>query len=96
MARGGLIVNRVHREGLHGHTVEQVAELLREDLGERLASRAWRRTSPTSTCSRAGTRATVERLGDELGESAPVVVPYLDEDIQDLAGLARIAAFLLG
>ena len=30
--------------------------------------------------------ATVERLSDELDHTAPVQVPYLDEDIQDLAG----------
>ena len=35
----GLIVNRVHIEGLHGHTVEQVEQLLQAELGERLAGR---------------------------------------------------------
>jgi anion-transporting ArsA/GET3 family ATPase len=95
MARGGLIVNRVHRDGLHGHTVEQVAQLLEGELGERLGARVAANLADFDVLARRDA-ATVKRLGDELGESAPVVVPYVDEDIQDLAGLARIAAHLLG
>jgi anion-transporting ArsA/GET3 family ATPase len=95
MARGGLVVNRVHREGLHGHSVEQVAELLEGELGERLGARVAANLADFDVLARRDA-ATVKRLGDELHEPAPVVVPYLDEDIQDLAGLARIAAHLLG
>ncbi len=36
-------------------------------------------------------RDTIARLRRELDEPDPVIVPHLDEDIQDLAGLARIA-----
>jgi hypothetical protein len=39
-------------------------------------------------------RDTIVRLRNELDEPNPVIVPHLDEDIQDLAGLARIAEYL--
>jgi anion-transporting ArsA/GET3 family ATPase len=94
MARVGLIVNRVHSEGLHGHTVEQVSQLLQDELGERMASRVAANLADFDVLARRDA-ATVGRLSDELGESAPVVVPYLDEDIHDLAGLARVAALVL-
>jgi anion-transporting ArsA/GET3 family ATPase len=96
MARDGLIVNRVHTEGLHGHTPEQVTELLSDELGERLAARVASNLADFDVLARRDA-ATVRRLSDELGDPAePVIVPYLDEDIQDLTGLARIAAYLLG
>jgi anion-transporting ArsA/GET3 family ATPase len=95
MARGGLIVNRVQRDGLHGRTVEEVTELLAGELGERLGGRVAANLADFDVLARRD-GATVRRLGRELGERAPVVVPYLDEDIQDLAGLARVAAHLLG
>ncbi len=95
MARGGLIVNRVHTEGLHGRTVEQVAALLSDELGEKLAARVASNLADFDILARRDA-ATVARLSDELDEPAPVLVPHLDEDIQDLAGLARIASHLLG
>ncbi len=55
MARAELIVNRVHSDGLDGKSLGQVEELLSARLGAPLA-RAWRATSPTSTCSRGATR----------------------------------------
>jgi hypothetical protein len=95
MARGGLIVNRVHREGLHGHRVERVAQLLAGELGERLGARVAANLAEWDVLARRDA-ATLKRLSDELDEPAPVVVPHLEEDIQDLAGLARIATHLLG
>jgi anion-transporting ArsA/GET3 family ATPase len=97
MARGGhMIVNRVHSEGLHGRSIEQVAELLEPELGERLATRVASNLADFDVLARRDA-ATVKRLS-ELDEDAakPVLVPYLDEDVQDLAGLARIAGHLLG
>ncbi len=98
MAREGLIVNRVHTEGLHGHTPEQVTALLEPELGERLAARVASNLDDFDILARRDA-ATVARLSDELDGPAgltQVQVPYLDEDIQDLAGLARIATHLLG
>ena len=39
--------------------------------------------------------AQVKRLGDKIGNSTPIVeVPAFDEDVHDLAALARVAAYL--
>jgi anion-transporting ArsA/GET3 family ATPase len=95
MGHGGLIVNRVHSEGLHGRSPAQVAELLTGELGERLAARVAANLADFDVLARRDA-ATVKRLSDELDDPAPVIVPHLDEDIHDLAGLAHIAARLLG
>ncbi len=93
MARGGLIVNRVHSEGLHGHSPEQVTALLEPELGERLAARVASNLADFDVLARRDA-ATVTRLSGELDDPSPVLVPHLDEDIQDLTGLARIAGHL--
>jgi hypothetical protein len=36
----------------------------------------------------------VARLSRELGERDPILVPHLDEDVRDVAGLARLAEHL--
>jgi anion-transporting ArsA/GET3 family ATPase len=95
MSKVGLIVNRVHSDGLHGHPVDEVQELLAGELGERLAGRVAANLADFDVLARRDS-ATVKRLSEDLGESAPVVVPYLDEDIHDLAGLARVAGRVLG
>jgi anion-transporting ArsA/GET3 family ATPase len=95
MTRAGLIVNRVQTEGLHGCAPEQVAELLAPELGEALAVRVASNLAEFDVLARRDA-ATVARLSGELNEATPMLVPYLDEDIQDLGGLARIAEHLLG
>jgi anion-transporting ArsA/GET3 family ATPase len=42
MQRGVLIVNRVHQDGLQGHSVTEAAQLLAGELGDRLAGRSAR------------------------------------------------------
>ena len=55
MSRGGLIVNRVHRDrGLDGHRPEQVQALLSASWAT-VWRRAWRATWRTSTCSSGAT-----------------------------------------
>lgn len=39
-------------------------------------------------------RAAIALLRSELGEDDPILVPVLDDDVHDIAGLARIQAFL--
>jgi anion-transporting ArsA/GET3 family ATPase len=95
MPRGGVIVNRVHFDGLGEHTVEQAREALAADLGERLAARVAANLADFDVLVRRD-RATIARLKDELAEPEPVLVPHLDEDVSDLAGLARLAGLLLG
>jgi anion-transporting ArsA/GET3 family ATPase len=87
------IVNRVHLHGLDGHTAGEVEALLAPDLGESLARRMAHNLADFDVLARRD-HETIARLGKELDERAPVIVPYLDEEIQDLAGLARIAGYL--
>jgi anion-transporting ArsA/GET3 family ATPase len=93
MSRGGLIVNRVHFDGLGGHSVEQVQALLEPDLGERLAAHAAGNLADFDVLVQRD-RDTIERLSRELEEPDPILVPHLDEDIRDLAGLGRLAEHL--
>ncbi len=87
------IVNRVHLHGLDGHSAEAVEALLAPELGESLARRAAHNLADFDILARRD-RDTIAHLGRELDEQNPVIVPYLDEEIQDLAGLARIAGYL--
>ena len=95
MARGGLIVNRVIRESLDGHSAGEVRALLAPALGERLAARAAANLADFDVLARRD-RETIASLSRALSEPVPLLVPNLDEDIGDLAGLARVARHLLG
>jgi anion-transporting ArsA/GET3 family ATPase len=94
MSRGGVIVNRVHFDGLDGHSVEHVQALLAPELGDGLAARAAANLADFDVLVRRD-RDTVARLSLELDEAEPVLVPHLDGDIHDLAGLALVADHLL-
>jgi len=87
------IVNRVHLHGLGGHSAEAVEASLASGLGEALARRVAHNLADFDVLARRD-RDTIAHLGRELDEPNPVIVPYLDEEIQDLAGLARIAGYL--
>ncbi|HWG09857.1 MAG TPA: ArsA-related P-loop ATPase [Solirubrobacteraceae bacterium] len=93
MTLGGLIVNRVHFDGLGEQSVEQVRDLLVSDLGERLAQRVAGNLADFDVLVRRD-RRTIARLSEELSEPAPILVPHLDEEIRDLAGLGRLAEHL--
>jgi anion-transporting ArsA/GET3 family ATPase len=93
MRSDGAIVNRVHPHGLDGHSVEQVQALLSTELGASLARRVAGNLEDFDVLVRRD-RDTIARLSQALAESDPVIVPHLDEDIQDLAGLSRIAEYL--
>ena len=92
---GGLIVNRTHSDGLDGHSTEAVSELLSDELGERLATRVATNLADFDVLVRRD-RDSVRRLASALGQTDPVLVPHLDGDVQDLAGLAWVAEQLLG
>jgi hypothetical protein len=70
-----------------------VQAALAPELGESLARRAAGNLADFDVLVRRD-RETIARLRQELEETNPVIVPHLDEDIQDLAGLARIAEYL--
>jgi anion-transporting ArsA/GET3 family ATPase len=90
---GGLIVNRVHFDGLGGHTVEQLRELFEPQLGDRLAGRVAENLADFDVLVRRD-RETIARLSEQLSQPYPILAPHLDEEIRDLAGLARLADHL--
>jgi anion-transporting ArsA/GET3 family ATPase len=88
------IVNRVHSHSLDGHSAEKVEAELAAALGDdSLARRAAHNLADFDVLARRD-RETIAHLSRELDEPNPVIVPHLDEEIQDLAGLARIADYL--
>ena len=93
MARDGAIVNRVHLHGLDGYSTEEVEARLTPELGEGLARRAANNLADFDVLVQRD-RGTIADLSRALDEPNPVIVPHLDEEIQDLAGLARIAKYL--
>jgi anion-transporting ArsA/GET3 family ATPase len=93
MSVGELIVNRVHSVGLDGLSVTEVSAMLAPALGESLASRAASNLADFDVLARRD-RETIAQLSQALEGRAPILVPNLDEDVQDLLGLARIAQHL--
>jgi anion-transporting ArsA/GET3 family ATPase len=94
MSTGELIVNRVHSGGLEDMSAEQARGLLQGDLGGELAGRVASNLADFDVLVRRD-RDTIWRLSSTFG-GAPIVVPHLDEEVQDLLGLAQIAEHLLG
>jgi len=97
MQLDALIVNRVHTLGLHGRSAAALTEELSDQLGERLAARVAANLANFDVLAQRDSE-TIARLSS--GESAtampaPVLVPHLDEEIQDLLGLSRVAEHLL-
>jgi anion-transporting ArsA/GET3 family ATPase len=97
MPLGALIVNRVHLHGMDGFAAPRVAELLAGELGEPLARRVAANLADFDVLVRRdrATIAALSRAGGAGAMPAPVLVPHLDEDVQDLLGLSRVAEHLL-
>jgi anion-transporting ArsA/GET3 family ATPase len=93
MPLSGLIVNRVHFDGLGDLSADQVRELLEADLGERLAQRVAGNLADFDVLVQRD-RETIARLAEQLAQPHPILVPHLDEEVRDLAGLAQVAACL--
>jgi anion-transporting ArsA/GET3 family ATPase len=94
MRSDGAIVNRVHLHGLDGHSSEEVEALLAAELGDASLARRAAHNLADFDILALRDRDTIARLRRQLDEPDPVIVPHLDEEIQDLAGLARIAGYL--
>jgi anion-transporting ArsA/GET3 family ATPase len=92
MNRGGLIVNRVHLDGLHGHDVEHVQSLLTEELGADLAARVASNLADFDVLVQRD-KESVAALSHTLEDLDPILVPHLDGDV-DLRGLAEIERYL--
>jgi anion-transporting ArsA/GET3 family ATPase len=92
---GGVIVNKVHypAERLRGDT-DDLAGALAARLGdEGLAQRVAENFSDYQALAERDAR-NIERLTRELRTQAVIRVPYLDEDVHDLGGLAEINRYL--
>jgi anion-transporting ArsA/GET3 family ATPase len=93
MQRGELVVNRVHSGGLAGHSVQEVSELLAPELGEGLAARVASNLGDFDLLVRRD-RETIARLSGAMQQRDPLLVPHLEQEVQDLLGLSRVAEHL--
>jgi len=92
---GGVIVNKVHYPAEElGEGDEDLPAALTEKLGdEDLARRVSANFSDYQALAERDAR-NIKRLADELHTRSVIRVPYLDEDVHDLAGLAEINRYL--
>jgi anion-transporting ArsA/GET3 family ATPase len=94
MPFGGMIVNKVHFEGAADGTSGDVEPALAEALGDgALAARVAANHRDFQTLATSD-RANIERLSGELGGTDLIQVPYLDDDVHDLAGLMDVNRYL--
>jgi len=92
---GGVIVNKVHypAERLRGDG-EDLPAALAEHLGdEELAQRVAENFADYQALAERDAR-NIDRLAGELRTKGVIRVPYLDEDVHDLAGLGEINRYL--
>ncbi len=85
-----LVVNRMHFDRLAGHTAEQAAAELSGVLGEGLARRVASNLADFDQLAQRDA-VTVRELAALAGGREPTLVGHLDEEVQDLLGLARVA-----
>ena len=98
---GGVIVNKVHYDVASapgpgpGHgSAEEVESSLAEALGDAdLAARVAANHADFRALAERD-RRNVKRLAAEIGTSSVIQVPYLDEDVHDLAGLMEVNRYL--
>jgi anion-transporting ArsA/GET3 family ATPase len=93
MPFGGVIVNRVHHDEAPDADPDDVAGALEEELGPTLAAKVAENFRDYQVLARRD-QANIERLAGQLADRRLVLLPYLDEDVHDVAGLARINRFL--
>src|ERR1700760_3087239 len=96
MPFGGVIVNRFHHDMLGDADPGDVAGLLSDRLAPDLAARVAANLDDYHRLARRD-RRTAARLPGELRAPAspePILVPHLDGDVHDIAGLERVRRFL--
>ncbi|HET8673591.1 MAG TPA: ArsA-related P-loop ATPase [Thermoleophilaceae bacterium] len=88
---GGAIVNRMSTLALLDEPVDEdeLEALLGRALGRRVAGNL-----EDYQAIAARDRQNVERLAARLGGPAPILVPHLDDDVHDLAGLREMNQYL--
>jgi anion-transporting ArsA/GET3 family ATPase len=89
----GVIVNRVHHDLLGDAEPADLHAALGDQLPARLTARVAENFRDYHVLARRDTR-NVRRLGAELGDRPLLVVPHLDDDVHDVAGLLRVRRFL--
>ncbi len=92
---GGAVVNKVHYEGKLRGKRSGLEQSLTEELArdQELAARVAANFDDFAELS-ARDRANIEQLVAAIGGDAVIEVPYLDEDVHDLAGLMEINRYL--
>jgi anion-transporting ArsA/GET3 family ATPase len=93
MPFGGVLVNRVHHDEAADADPEEVAAALEGELGPKLAAKVAENFGDYQVLARRD-HANIERLAGKLDDRRLVLLPYLDEDVHDAGGLARINRFL--
>jgi anion-transporting ArsA/GET3 family ATPase len=94
MPFGGVIVNKVHHEADRAEPGEDLVAELASRLGEEdLAGRAEESFADFHVLAERD-RRNVAHLAAELRTRAVIEVPYLDEDVHDLAGLMEVNRYL--
>jgi anion-transporting ArsA/GET3 family ATPase len=89
----GVIVNRVHHDILGDADPGDLLSELGDGLPADLAARVAHNFDDYHVLARRD-RAGVQRLGDELGDRPLLLVPQLDDDVHDVAGLLDVHRFL--
>jgi anion-transporting ArsA/GET3 family ATPase len=92
MPFGGVIVNRVHHREAEGDP-DEVVEALAGKLGEELARKVADNFRDYQVLARRDQK-NIARLAGKLDDDRILEVPYLDEDVHDVDGLAGIGRFL--
>jgi anion-transporting ArsA/GET3 family ATPase len=89
----GVIVNRVHHDILGDAEIEDLRAALGDNLAPGLAARVAENFEDYHVLARRD-EAGVQRLRADLGDRPLLLVPQLDDDVHDLAGLLRVHRFL--
>jgi anion-transporting ArsA/GET3 family ATPase len=93
MPFGGTIVNRVHHADQRAPDGPGLAAALEAELGSPLGAKVLESYREHRALAKRD-RASIERLAVGLGSPAMVLVPFLDDDVHDIAGLERIERHL--
>ncbi len=89
----GVLVNRVHHDLLGDSEPEDVAAMLSDRLGAGLAAKVAANFRDYHTLARRD-HNNIGRLAAELDGSPLLLVPQLDDDVHDVAGLLRMHRYL--
>jgi anion-transporting ArsA/GET3 family ATPase len=91
---GGVIVNKVHYQGEPVGDVDAVAAELADAVDDPDLARRMAENLADYGALAARDRRNVDHLAAEMRTRAVIEVPYLDEDVHDLAGLMQLNRYL--